>query len=59
MAKQRGWDLCGTSVYRISKGKELVKNKMDFFHAGRMATSAVCPEHKTGLWPAQDQRGPN
>lgn len=41
MAKQRGWDLCGTSVYRISKGKELVKNKKDFFHAGRMATSAV------------------
>lgn len=42
MAKQRGWDLYGTSVYRISKWKELVKNKMlDFFHAGRIATSAV------------------
>lgn len=27
MAKQRGWDLYGASVYRISKWKELVKNK--------------------------------
>lgn len=27
MAKQRVWDLCGTSVYRMSKWKELGKNK--------------------------------
>lgn len=27
MAKQRGWDLYGTFVYRISKWKELVENK--------------------------------
>lgn len=32
---------------------------LDFFHAGRIATSAVWPEHKTSLWPAEVQRGPN